>query len=340
MKKWRILCLLAVAVIVCVLILCAVLPKSSNVEAQTFPWPGDGSATVSDLVFGSDSSGLDYRDGKLYAVDNGNARVWILDVLSDGSVDFDPEYAEEMRVLFPDGQTKPDAEGITVDSEGNVYLASESGPGQFYFSRSYILQLPQDARSGEVVARQAWDLGFSLPLVRANKGIEAVEWVSNDDLKGLLYDQKAGVPYDPDRYPKAVSDGVLFVALEGNGHIYALVLNQDGSVVRILDVDSGLGGAMALEYDAEEKALWVAADDNHGNRAAVLSFNGTRDPRLVHVTPPDGIDASLNYEGFAMDPASGGGSRRVYRFCDGVQQEQLSLGSIAPGYAGTLFPEK
>lgn len=339
MKKGRILCLLAVAVIGCLLIVGIVFSRSSDVKAQEFAWPGYGAVETAELVFGNDASGLDYRDGKLYAVDNGSARVWILDVLPDGSVEFDPEYAEGMRVSFPDGETKPDAEGITVDSEGNVYLASESGPGQFYFSRSYLLQLPEEAEGSEVPALQAWDLGFSLPPQRANKGIEAVEWVSNDDLEGQLYDRKAGVPYDPARYPEAVSGGVFFVALEGNGHIYAFVLNRDGSVVRLLDADSGLGGAMALDYDTEEKVLWVVADDNHGNRAAVLSFNGTRQPGLVHVTPPDGVDPTMNHEGFAIGPATED-SRRVYRFRDGVQQEQLSLGSLAPGYAETLFPAK
>ena len=127
MKKGRILCLLAVAVIGCLLIVGIVFSRSSDVKAQEFSWPGDGAVETAELVFGNDASGLDYRDGKLYAVDNGSARVWILDVLPDGSVEFDPEYAEGMRVSFPDGETKPDAEGITVDSEGNVSSVGSVG---------------------------------------------------------------------------------------------------------------------------------------------------------------------------------------------------------------------
>ena len=64
-------------------------------------------------------------------------------------------------------------------------------------------------------------------------------------------------PFDFANYPNATSQGIFFVALEDNGHVYAYVLNQDGSSVQIADLDPKIGGAMALDYDTYEDTLWV-----------------------------------------------------------------------------------
>ena len=38
--------------------------------------------------FLEDSSGLDFYNGQLYAVDNGTGKFWILDVAEDGTMTF------------------------------------------------------------------------------------------------------------------------------------------------------------------------------------------------------------------------------------------------------------
>lgn len=153
------------------------------------------------------------------------------------------------------------------------------------------------------MALQEWNLTDSLPQVAANTGIEAVEWVANAEIEGKLYDQNTNAAYDSGNYPNAAAGGVFFVAVEDNGHVYAYVLNQDGTSVQIADIDGKLGGAMALDYDTYEKVLWVAADDGYGNRAAKISFNGEANPKIVHVMPPSGVDAARNNEGFAIAEA-------------------------------------
>ena len=46
--------------------------------------------------------------------------------------------------------------------------------------------------------------------------------------------------FDATNYPNAIASGVFFVALEDNGHVYAYVLNEDGSSVQIADIDGKL----------------------------------------------------------------------------------------------------
>src|SRR5699024_11694790 len=89
-------------------------------------------------------------------------------------------------------------------------------------------------------------------------------------------------------YPDAIANCVFFVAIKDNDHVYAYILNEDGSSVQIADIDGKIGGAMALDYDTYENVLWVVADNGYNNRAAKLSFNGKKQADIVHVLPASG----------------------------------------------------
>ena len=150
-------------------------------------------------------------------------------------------------------------------------------------------------------------------------------------------------------YPNAIASGVFFVALEDNGHVYAYVLNEDGSSVQIADIDGKIGGAMALDYDTYENVLWVVADNGYNNRAAKIAFTGEKETEILHIMPASGVDTSFNNEGFAIAEASftKDGQRPVYRFKDGEKFGSLSIGSIASDYkesvdddVETITPEK
>lgn len=81
-------------------------------------------------TFLEDSSGLDFANGKLYAVDNGTATFWVMNVAKNDTLTFAGGFEQGKRVCFREDADNakakgPDAEGITVDGSGMVYLASE-----------------------------------------------------------------------------------------------------------------------------------------------------------------------------------------------------------------------
>ena len=315
--------------------------NTEDPSVETIEWPGKGEITVFDKepTFLEDASGLDFYNGQLYAVDNGTGKFWILDVAEDGTLSFAKGFENGKRVRFQKDAENPDApgpdtEGITVDGNGFVYVASERDNNAKGVNYNTILKVDPNAEGYDLTALQEWDLTASLPQVSANMGIEAVEWVSYANVEGKLWDQNTKAAFDPALYPNAVAEGVFFVALEDNGHVYAYILNQDGSVVQIADIDSKLGGAMALDYDTYEDVLWVVADNGYGNRAAKVTLTGQETVKIVHVAPPSGLDVAKNNEGFAIADASytKDGQRPVYRFEDGVKSGALKIGSLACDY--------
>ncbi|MEE0967492.1 MAG: lamin tail domain-containing protein [Bacilli bacterium] len=298
-------------------------------------WDGEDEVIESNLNFLEDSSGLDFHNGQLYAVDNGTGKFWILDVAEDGTLSFANGFENGKTVNFINGSNKgPDTEGISVDGDGYIYLASERDNSNKGVNYNVILKADPNQEGTNLTAMQEWNLTTYLPDVSANMGIEAVEWVSFDDMNGQLIDQNTNTPFDSSNYSNAVADGIFFVALEDNGHVYGFVLNTDGTAVLISDIDSKLGGAMALDYDTYEDVLWVVADDGYGNLAAKVTFNGTESPDILHVLPPVDLDITRNNEGFAIASAdyTVDGQRPVYRFCDGVTSGALTIGKLACDY--------
>lgn len=305
-------------------------------------WPGSNDTEIYDktATFLDDSSGLDFFNGQLYAVDNGSGTFWIMNVAKNGDLSFVPGFEKGKKVRFQKDADNanaagPDSEGITVDSTGLVYIAVERDNSDKGVNYNTILMINPHEKDTELVALKEWDLTPSLPQVSANMGIEAVEWVSTHDVHGQLYDQNTGATFDEANYPNAVADGVFFVALEDNGHVYAYVLNNDGSSIQIADIDSKLGGAMALDYDTYEKSLWVATDNGYDSRSAKITFNKEIEPAITHILPASSVDITANNEGFAIagPEYTVNGQRPVYRFTDGVKTGALSIGRVSCKYS-------
>ncbi|MRG60207.1 hypothetical protein GE115_10055 [Agromyces sp. CFH 90414] len=277
-------------------------------DPEAAAWPGSPDVTVIDEepMFLEDSSGLDVQETAegafLWAVDNGTGTFWKLEIGADGSATFaDGKRARFQKDADDPEADGPDSEGITVDGDGNVYLASERDNSDKGVNRNVVLAVDADAPGPDVVADQEWDLTSSLPDVAANTGIEAVEWVSDDVLAGRLLDATTDAPYDPADYP-GHGDGLFFVALEDNGHVYAYALGTDGSIDQVAEIDPGLGGVMALDYDTAFDRLWAVCDNGCEGRAAQIAFTGG-EPEVVLFERPAGMP-DLNTEGFATAPAS------------------------------------
>ncbi|MCF2707334.1 lamin tail domain-containing protein [Arcanobacterium haemolyticum] len=296
----------------------------------TTPWPGSGEATTIDTapMFLEDSSGLDYAHGVLWAVDNGTGSVWKLDTSADGDVTPAAGWESPRRVRFAkdaaNPQAKgPDTEGITIAGDGNLYLASERDNSAKGVNYNAILRAdPSTPGTGDIVANAEWDITGLLPSVSANMGIEAIEWVSFDDIAGKLWDSTTNAPLTAASYPDAVAGGVFFVALEDNGHVYALILSEDGSARVIADIDSQIGGAMALNYDRLTGKLWIASDNGYAGVIAQADFTGTADVEVAHLARPAGLP-DVNHEGFALSDECGAGTRMAWFFEDGVAQGAL-----------------
>lgn len=320
----------------------------------TFPdavaWPGSDKVVTYDegvSMFRADSSGLDFYKGQLYCINNKNGTFWVMDVKKDGTLTYADGFtaAGKNLAFLADAAnpaaSNPDAEGITVDQAGNAYAAVERDNNHKDVNYNVILKFDPWAAGPTVVASKEWNITQVLPDVPANAGIEAVEWVSNQELEGKLFDRNTGAPYTAAAYPNMAEGGVFFVALEYNGHVYALALNKDGSAQIIADIDPGMGGAMALDYDSYEGILWVGADDGYGNVSAQIRWNGTEQPGITLVNPPAGMDVTRNNEGFAIaEPEyTVDGLRPVYHFMDGVDTGVLTISYLNCDYKAPQ-PEK
>ncbi|GGD74653.1 lamin tail domain-containing protein [Microbacterium murale] len=313
-------------------------------EIELAPWPGSADVRVLDSapMFLEDSSGLDVQetaDGTfLWAVDNGEGRIWKLKASADGSVSMVDGWADGKRVRFQKdadapGAAGPDTEGITTDADGLVYVASERDNSAKGVNENKILQVDPNGAGSDLVALTEWDLTARLPAVGANLGIEAVEWVPDAALTGKLFDDEAQAAYDPAAYA-GKNAGLFFVAVEDNGGVYAFALAADGSAQLVSTIDPDLAGVMALDYDSVLGVLWAVCDDGCHGASAQVTLNGTAEPGIAHFARAAGLP-DINNEGFATAPASlaSNGQRPVWWFADGFASEALRTGTL-PAAAG------
>lgn len=313
-------------------------------ELELATWPGSADVRVLDSapMFLEDSSGLDVQetaDGTfLWAVDNGEGRIWKLKASADGSVSMVDGWADGKRVRFQKdaenpGAAGPDTEGITTDASGLVYVASERDNSAKGVNENKILQVDPNGAGSDLVALTEWDLTALLPAVGANLGIEAVEWVPDAALTGKLFDDEAKAAYDPAAY-SGKNAGLFFVAVEDNGGVYAFALAADGSAQLVSTIDPGLAGVMALDYDSVLGVLWAVCDDGCHGASAQITLNGTAEPGIAQFARAAGLP-DINNEGFATAPASlaSNGQRPVWWFADGFASEALRTGTL-PAAAG------
>ena len=72
--------------------------------------------------------------------------------------------------MFPTGKGSPDAEDVTLDDEGALYVCSERDQSSSSTSRLSVLQYIDSGSSSTLVASKEWDLTSQFPNVDSNKG--------------------------------------------------------------------------------------------------------------------------------------------------------------------------
>lgn len=305
-------------------------------------WPGEAAVQVLDPTpqFLSDSSGLDSQwtpEGNfLWAVDNGTGQFWKLTVAADGTVAFADGWANGKRARFQKDANNqsaagPDSEGITVAGDGMIYLAVERDNSAKGVNFNTVLAVDPNAAGPDVVASQEWDLTSLLPAVGPNLGLEAIEWVPDSVLEGQLWDSNTNAPYRAADY-EGHGTGLFFVGIEEQGQLFAVALQRGGAATIVAELEPGLGGVMALDYDTALGVLWAVCDDGCSGTAAQITLNGTDTPDTAHVLRPGGLP-DINNEGFATAPASltVDGLRPAWWFADGYASEALRLGWLTAG---------
>lgn len=315
--------------------------KQPSLDLNLFPGKETYEYIDINPMFLEDSSGLDVYNNELWAVDNGTATIWKMIIDDNGIPSFAKGFEKGKKVVFIEDQNElkpasPDAEGITVDSSGNVYLAVERDNGNKAINKSMILQVVPSIDAERLIPTIEWDLtevidkarqqrGIENYKVQNNYGIETVEWISNSKLEGKFIDQNTNLPYQSSNY-NSVSNGLFFTGLEEDGYIYVFALEENGDKILISQIDSGLGMVMGLDYDEETEELWLLSDNGRDNTLAKITLNSTLNPTISYYSPPTLFDLKENNEGFAIGKMMVNGYRPVYWFMDGVKKNALKLG--------------
>ncbi len=314
---------------------------SLKAASTTIDWPGSSATNFIDksAMFSEDSSGLDFHNNQLYVVENGAGTLWVLDVAKNGTLTFANGFKDGKKVKFksnPSSSKPVDTEGVTVDGDGWVYVSTERDEAKKSTPNNSIIKLDVKSSGSTLVGVEEWNLTSSLPKSDdSNAGLEAVEWVSNSELEGKLYDSNKKGLFDSSNYPKQSAKGVFFVGLEFNGHVYAYILNTDGTYVQIADIDAGYkDGVMALDYDVSQDVLWIVTDNTGKNMSTQVVFNGSQTPAMTNVKPVSTLNTKGNYEGFAIAPDdyAVNGEKPVWNLEDGVKENSLLAGTIRVDY--------
>jgi len=292
-------------------------------------WPGSESVTTVDLAntFGSNMSGLSLQPvnsvstGVLWAVKNGPGTLYRL-AWANGV--WTPNSSRTWRggkaLRYPDGTGDVDAEGVVVRGSW-AYVAAERNNAASGVSRNSILRYNVATAVGTTLnAAREWELTADLPTVGANQGLEGITFVPDAYLVANgFFDENKGRAYSPADYPNH-EGGLFFVAVEGNGMIYAYALDHvGGGFTRVASFAGGFAGAMDVTFDAELGQLWVVCDDTCQGRTTIHRIDtqagSPTQGRFVIATRferPVGMP-NTNNEGFTFAPLRGcvGGTRTV-----------------------------
>lgn len=303
-------------------------------------WPGsqdwkvvDNQCEFNSAVSGQDVSGLDIdpeHPDVMWAVKNKNH---VYRLIKDGDrwvKDPSGGWAEGKDLVFSGATdpvvSQPDTEGITVGSDGFLYVTTERDNTNKSVALDSVLRFDPNEAGGILHPTAQWNVtadfaGVIDPAVKddANLGFEGITWVPDSALTASGFvDQSTGRAYDPSDYA-GHGDGLFFLALEKNGDLYAYALSADGAAAqRIATVTTGMPRIADVQWDADNQRIWAVADDSVGGSTTLLKADDGEFVVDRVYNRPTGL-ANLNLEGFALAPDSTcvDGVKQVVRSDDG-----------------------
>lgn len=284
------------------------------------PLPTDGHLTVNDEAgeWGEDLSGLDLQlleDGSqvLWGVNNNAGQISRLVPTAEGTwVQSEGWPTGGKHTLFADGTGEPDGEGISVGTDGLIYLSVERDNANKGVSRNTVLAYDTNSGGDVLTAGAEWDLTAVLPATSANGGLEGIEMVPASAFAQLGVEVPAAEAY-------------AFVVLEDTGDVYALALQAGGGAVLVATLPSPLSGLMALDYDAASNTLWAFADEALDGVSVQYALGAAPVLASEVFARPDGMPAQFANEGVALAPTDA--------CTDGVRQAWFADDADTDGHA-------
>lgn len=283
------------------------------------------------------------------------------------------------QLHYTDGSGGVDSEGITLvngSSANGLFIASERDNTNKSVSRPSILRYDVTTAAtdtsgdgaADLSATSEWNLlsiinGTGVTLAtsaEANLGLEAVAWVPDSYLTAKHFRLADGSLYNPTNYGSHFG-GLFLAALEKNGHIYAVALDEAGSnatLVRDIAIPdtaqaAGFTVIQDLTWDADTTSLLAQCDNSCGTdqaaKLATYTINTDGDFTITALVASPTAVAAQNTEGFAIAPlntastVASGDPGTLYRavfWADDSVTDGYSLrsGYLAAGPAPTPTP--
>ncbi|MGN6127817.1 MAG: lamin tail domain-containing protein [Humibacter sp.] len=299
-------------------------------------WPGSQDWKVADNecefvtpLSGQDVSGLDIDPATPNVMWAAKNKSHIYRLVKDGDLwvpDTANGWSSGKDIVFPSGSGQPDAEGISVGPDGYLYVTTERDNTASGVPLDSVLRVDPNEQGAVLHPTTQWvltgDLADAIDIsgsADSNLGFEGITWVPDSYLtKNGFVDQSTHKAYDPADYP-GHGNGLYFLALEKNGHLYAYALNSDGTFHRIAAIDTGMPAIADTQWDPDAQRVWAVADNTSAGSTTLLGIDTTGSFVVDKIyNRPTGLP-DYNLEGFALEPNTTcvDGQKGVIRSDDG-----------------------